>query len=335
MKFIPTLVCASIALSLSACDSGSSGSSKKVSFNETPIAITKENSRSIVGPTATGTQAAGQGARDNSETGKNFINDGGAVSATNNLIYQALGRDMSPTTRALESSKTDCSSGSIKIDFTDLNKNQELDQGDSLLSSFNDCSFKNDQGKEIFNIDGSIAISANALSEEPLNIDISIDIDELTIDAQDEGESKESSIDGDIRLSAQETLNGGNGKSVSLAVSGNKMELNDNEDFVLIKDYDISQSWTEDTKQWTQTLKAVIASTDVDGQVSITTPQELVGTGDNPPSSGKIKFTGANNTSALLDANTGDLDTVYLIVDDGKGNTTTEEVKWDDLDTED
>ena len=165
---------------------------------------------------------------------------------------------------------------------------------------------------------GSTTITFTNIDLMGENMEVKIEFDDLTtVDATDTV-----SMDGDIRLVSTVS----NDLSSS-RVSGDKIEARVNDDFVLVRDFDMEQTWNEINNEWTQSTDAKYASSEFDGQVTIDTIRALQGTGDNPPYTGEMRIEGADNTFVALDADTGNLNTVFVTINDGP----TQELTWEEL----
>lgn len=322
MNFKHATLASSVIIALTACGGGGSdGGSSSSNINTSPILVTRDNGKQIASTGATGVQSVGEAGRENSDTGKDFLSSGVAPTA-DSLARLVLKKSPSLATRATQSDSADCDGGgSLKVTVVDRNDNQEMDSGDSVTAKFSKCVIGDSDGQ--FTVNGSGSMTVNNLSDNGAssNADITIEFNDLAIT-----ESKEvASIDGDMRMVASFENN-----TANFSISGNKMEVNDTEEYGLIKDYSMQQSWNEMTNIWNQTVNATIASTDMNGQVVITTQTPLQGTGDNYPDTGEMKFEGANGTYVSLNADTGDNSTVNMIIFDGSA-TISDEIPWSEL----
>lgn len=320
MKFTRTLLVTSVMLGLSACGGGGSDgdSNNEGSGNvsTTPVVITEENGRQIAASGASGALSAGDATRDAADFDDSITSEH-VVPSVKNVVRLALSKSDDFSSRAKSSVTNDCDSGSVTMTVNDANNNEELDSGDSIEMTFNNCSDSDYDGGTT-TMSGSTTITFTNIDLMGENMDVKIEFDDLTtVDATDTV-----SMDGDIRLVSTVS----NDLSSS-RVSGDKIEARVNDDFVLVRDFDMEQTWNEINNEWTQSTDAKYASSEFDGQVTIDTIRALQGTGDNPPYTGEMRIEGADNTFVALDADTGNLNTVFVTINDGP----TQELTWEEL----
>ncbi len=317
MKNIRVLLFCVIFLAISSCGGGGSSDPD---INTAPLQITQENARQIAASGSGGVNTVGEQVRANTDDGKEFIDGESTSAAVRSLLRATIGKPPKLLNRVSDSETQSCDSGTLTLKTTDINDNGEIDAGDSIGLKFKKC--KNTDEESTVEISGGASVKFNSLTKEPLDVSITANFDDLTVD---DGKRK-ASVDGDISLAAES-----DNSITSFTVSGSSFNVNDDDEFGLITNFEMQQTWNEISDTWSQTANATVASTDLDGQIVITTPTVLQGAGDANPTTGVMRIEGGGYIS--LDADTGDVNTVSLTVFDGS-TTTTEIIPWADLDDE-
>ena len=324
------VLASAIALILSACSNGSDssgGDDFNSAISTAPVQITQENWRKIASTSTNGVQSAGELGRGNMTDGEDLLQPT-SQRFLDNAARMILGKPSPLTSRASSSFSEDCDGGgSMKFTVNDRNNNEELDAGDSVSVTYSNCAMVDEFDGTRSIMDGSTSFRINSMSgtdSSNSSINVTLEINKLTLTETSSNETVY--VDGDINLATST-----NNDSAELSISGSKIEFNDSEEFGLIRDYDMQQSWNVSTEQWTQSLNAKLASTDIEGQIEITTPVPLQGKGDSYPIIGTTTVTGANGSYVSLNADTGNNETLILTIFDG-GTSVSEEVFWSELD---
>jgi hypothetical protein len=148
----------------------------------------------------------------------------------------------------------------------------------------------------------------------------------LTFSAcQEEG----STIDGDMRFSF-------NGYDFTfMTLSGNHLKFIEGSEVIELIDYNFSFEWPSGFPDYgadySYSFSYTVNSTVLGGQYRVETTAPFVGTEPNPPTSGSVTVTGANNSSAVLTANP---DTTFTANIDADGDGIYEEtqtVNWSNV----
>jgi len=322
MYAVRTLLYTSLFIGLTACSSSSDNNSNKAghTYNTAPTQITKANALKTASLGAGGITSLGQGGRDNTQSSKDFFTGETVSFFNNNLSRAAIGKSSNLITKATQSSSTDCDSGNSTFNLVDVNDNEEFDQGDSLSINYNNCVERMDD--TTLTMSGSFSIKLNKLIEDPLDVSILVSMDKLTFEG-DQG--SRAYIDGGFTLSAQSDNN-----ISSFGFRGSKFEVNSDDSFGLIEDFNMQASLDESNDSWSQTAKATITSTELNGKIIVTTISPLVGSGDNNPHTGSLRIDGAQGSYVIIDADTGDVNTANLIINDGS-STTSKIVNWSEI----
>lgn len=322
------ILASAIAVGLTACGGGSSsgGESFSSNINTDPVVITHDNARQVASTSTAGVQSAGELGREDITDSQNLLgtSSGAFMDSASRMI---LGKSSTLTTRASSSVTQDCDGGgSIRVTVSDRNNNEEIDAGDSIAATFSNCVIVDEEDGSAGSVSGSGSLSIHAMSGNGTGdseMDVTLTINDLTVSDSASGETVY--VDGDVRLNAAVQNN-----VAVVSLSGSKIEMNDEDVFGLIRDYDMQQSYNQSTEAWTQSVGATLASSDIDGQIEITTPVPLQGTADNYPDVGTTTIEGAGGTYVSLNADTGDIDTVILTAYDGS-TTISDEIFWTEL----
>ncbi|MCB1756184.1 MAG: hypothetical protein KDJ38_11710 [Gammaproteobacteria bacterium] len=316
MKSALTPLACSVLLTMSACSSGGGGGSNGI--NTDAVAITQANAEQIATTGLSGSEVA-SGDRGSVE----MIFEGGSTSQHADIFVKST---LSKSTGLLSNRKTEsissnCDSGSVKLTFNDADNNQVLSSGDRASMTYYDC--VEDMGADgLIKTNGSVSMKINVINGDLTDQDISLTCDDLTLTMSDGTRS----FDGDMRLVLHD-----DGNVISETVSGSKLRFTHKGETGLLKDFTFSTDLDKHSSQWIQSIQAKIASSEIDGQIALSTITELQGTGDDYPVFGELKIEGANGSYVSLNADTGDDATVLLTVFDGSV-TDSREVAWQTLD---
>ena len=295
---------------LIACSGGSSGGGSGTT--QDLIAIDQENGQQIASAGLSGTSAV----QDQSDS-TDFLDTSSGTSAVTRSI--AMARQI--LNRATQSFTLECDSGSITLTANDANDSQELDAGDSLSVTFNDC-VETEDGKTNRS-NGRFVLTINSISADGNSSNATADYQDLTI--VEDGET--ASIDGKMTVDVQV-----NGDVETITVSGNRVDFSDENETGSLIDFTFRTTTNTQTLAWSESINTEIQSSEIGGRVIVTTPTELQGMGENYPDTGEIVFTGSQGSYTSLNADTGDNDTVLVTVFDGSV-TNSDTVNWDDLES--
>lgn len=313
----------SLTLALAACGSGGSSSGgdsvngiDTSLVNEAPLQITNENSRDIASRGVNQSQSL-----DKDADPSDFLTTDSRTRLVAKAVTSAYVKTDGFSARKTESQSADCDiSGSVKVSVSDRNDDGVMDNGDSMTLDYNKCITGYDD--ETSTTDGKVVITINSLSEESNEVDIKLDFDALTM-SDDDGKNV---LDGDIGFSSS-----ANDTVVSFSIDGNKLAFSADGEIGIMQDFNFTLTMNGDTSAWTQSQNVIYAGTDVDGKIVVETLITMQGVGGSHPSVGQVKISGANGSYMLIDADSGDANTVILTTFDGS-SATTEELNWNELD---
>jgi hypothetical protein len=352
----PNLIIATTLL-LAACGGGGGGGGGETSVSidvpTEPLTITDANAEAVAGSVvdtqdfvvsqiespdlipvlAAGTLKAEQG--NLSFDLKSFSED---------IVQRVIAADPSPATTVtvgvITSESQPCGvGGSVSFTFNDADDSTELSAGDSLSVDFLRC----DDGSGI-EIDGGISLTIGSLvldtnTNEPLALDWTFTFSALSV----VGGGETLLLDGGYQLSLayDPSTDQGNFSFSGTRLAASFTSPSEVEAFALTN---FSISYLEDSFNQTYVYDAdyTLASTDIDGVVTVVTDPVFTGTLDfstipaepNYPETGVLVAQGANGTSVQLDAATNNVATVELTITTTTPTltTTTREVNWVDID---
>ncbi len=311
---------ASITVALTACgtsdiDTGGSGDDIFSSVNESPLQITHDNSRDIATRGVSQSQSL-----DKDTNPTELLSSDSRTSLAAKTLKSAYLKSDGFSMRKTESNSLDCEvSGSQKISFNDVNNNGEPDSGDSMTMDYNKC--VDGYSGDTSSTDGKIEIRFNKVASDFNELDVDVDIDALTMSSDDE----KSVIDGDISLSVAT-----NNNVTAISVEGNTLRFSINSDVGIMNNFEFAISTNESTSAWTQLQNAVYAGTDINGKIVVETLVTMQGVGSANPTIGKVKISGANSSYMIIDADSGDANTLILTTFDGSSSVS-EELNWNEL----
>lgn len=187
--------------------------------------------------------------------------------------------------------------------------------GDWVQAIFNNCL----EDGMLSNGGLKIVVGANSI----LSSDLSATYQSLSV--TESGVS--ATLNGDLRMGWQRS-----GTTLTSVMSSNSLNMVSSEDGnVVISDLDIVQVSDSSTQDSSLDIDYDIASDELEGRVSFDTEQSLVyEDGNDNPSTGILKLSGANGSSVTLDAFSGDIETVLMTINNGS-SVTSEEVRWDSI----
>lgn len=244
--------------------------------------------------------------------------DGAGVVSDEAFIGSALGMAQEFASGYLKTSSRQASSDLQSASGTCEKGTWSREVGTSgLQASFSNCLIDGVTTTGRFNL----VVSADSVLES----DLSIVFYGLS---QTESESGlTATLNGDLRLALQRS-----GTTVTSVMSSNSLNMVSSEDGnVVISELDIVQVSDSSTQDSSLDIDYDIASDELDGRVAFETVQSLVYEGgNNNPSTGILKLSGANSSSVTLNAFTGDVETVLMTINTGS-SVTSEEVRWDSI----
>lgn len=283
---------------------------------KSPVKITSENSRDIASRGVNKSQSL-----DKDSDPSEFLTSNSRTRLVAKAVTSAYVKTDGFSARKTESNTTDCDvSGSVKISVSDRDENGVMDNGDSMSLDYNKCVTGSDD--DASTLDGKIVMTINSLSDASGEVDIRLGFDALTM-IDDDGKSV---IDGDIGFSAS-----ANDTVASFSIDGSKLVFSADDEIGIMQDFDFSLTMNSSTSAWTQSQNVIYAGTDMDGKIIVETLITMQGVGSSNPAVGQVKISGANGSYMLIDADSGNANTVILTTFDGS-SATTEELNWNELD---
>ena len=220
-----------------------------------------------------------------------------------------------------------CTSGTANVTFSDVNLNNQWDQGESATIRYTNCAVV--LNNVTISLNGRIAITLAELTGDPATgssgADWSFRIAVVYSDYTLSIGNIAVSFAGDVAVEAgyaNPTLSASlNGSSLTRTISTpNKTFAARLSSF----DFDVTNTIATNTYSWNADYN--LASSSLNGSISVLTgpnpPAEPIFSGINGmhPTQGVLLITGANDSAIKLDANTGDDNTVGIWLDeDGDG----------------
>ncbi len=219
------------------------------------------------------------------------------------------------TARASQSQTTDCEkAGTLTLTVDDVDNNVIASPGDKLGFLFKDCT-DNDGNVVNGKIDAVIVFYS---SETNFTFDYFYNL--YANDAQGRTER----FEGPMRIRSDST---GTIKKVTMTSDSISREINQVESELIGLQFYIESSATHRLADYAVEL----SSKDLKGKVQITTDPNLEFTTQSEnPETGVLQIAGANGTSAQVNADTGNIATAFLIINNGT-SVSSEEIFWSHL----
>ena len=313
-----TLLFSSIALALSACGGGSGGSadspetgaaqSQSYIFADEYVVISQDNGNYI----AANAMQTGVQASDSTDA-----TDGYA--AAGDLALRTVSRARLFSGRQKHENTVECDSGSLTLTWNDADNSEELDSGDTLTAAYDMCVFEYDDSS--LTTDGNIVIRINAGDFESTSSDITGTYQNLLMFSSEEY----SRLDGSMRIASDFS-----GNVESVLMSSDALLVEGTDEAMHVSGFALDNTYDTGTNIWTMSYDAELKYTKLEGNVAIDTLMTFEGIYSDEPTVGEMQITGANGSYVLIDANTGDDDTVYVTIYDGSLSVA-QELTWDEL----
>ncbi len=295
-EFSRVFVTASLVFSFVGC--GGSGTRSDLQVSTDPITITSDNSKQVSKSVVTiGDHLIRSTVMSSlfygSETNRRVVR--GVTDITRSVVdYYANKRyvmsGVSPT--AIESA--DCSNGGKLLgDFLDNNGNTAFDLGDSLSLTLQDC------------VEGDVSINGSfsmVLTKLQTNeAEFVIQAYDLTIAAGVETLG----LNGNFILAS--TADAVSGIATSL-FRGTELSYQNGDEVMLFTQFNFAQSQGGTIpEQYALDYDYTYSSSDIGGQVKVVTEEPFIGQGDYAPDSGQATISGADCSSLVIEANTGQI----------------------------
>ncbi len=230
-----------------------------------------------------------------------------------------------------------CSSGSASVTFSDINFNNQWDQGEGARVSYSSCVVP--VGGINVTLNGSVAITLSELTGDPSSgssgadwsFTIAVTYEELSLTI---GTIGAVSFDGDVALAVgyatttttQSASLSGSSMTRTITVSNQRYAARLS-NFL----FDVSRDLSSSTYTWNADY--TLASTRLDGSITVVTDPVFAGIEGSNPTQGIMTITGANNSALRLDADTGDEATLGIWLDENGDGTFAHfaDVGWDNL----
>ena len=308
----------SLLMAVSGCGGGSSSSpdtgastSDGVDLPKAPVVITEANSVEV---------AVMALQSDVSE-----INDPSASATSASLGVRVVKAAKKSSLAAKEKAQETlvCDSGSVTVTVDDANDSGAFDRGDTLTAEYDNCLEDFDDFKVLTSGSNSIKLHTGKLLSS--NYDATYTFEDFT----EVTGSDYFRADGVMRDTA--VYNYDSGVSVrSHSVVAESLVIEDDDRAMFVEDLALELANHSDTGINSLNYNTWMSRTELGGSVTIETTNLFEVVGDGYFTSGSMRVSGANGSYVLIDANTGDDETVYLTVFDGS-TSTSQELTWEAL----
>jgi hypothetical protein len=308
---------------LAACGGGDGGGDS-ATVSE-PLALTTGNSEQVAGEVVDTTSTA----RDFGESGSDFVVAGVVESGDMTFNVVDFSRvqlerffqvqtvpDPGMVTGVVVQPETfpcgsDPSDGTFTIsgNFSDPGSDDALSAGDHLSIDFDHCG-----GQDGFELDGSIDVVVRSFTGSfvsgAFSIELEYSINNMTATAG----TQSIFLDGGYTFAMDTTT----APLLSVSISSGALSLSASNHRVALVDFQIDFTTNTETADYTLSYGGTLDSTALQGSVTFQTLEAFNGNGDNHPSSGKLKVSGANQSSITLTA-LNSVDVLLEVDADGDG----------------
>jgi hypothetical protein len=204
----------------------------------------------------------------------------------------------------------DCDSGSMSVAWDDADDDDEFSSGDTFSITFNNC---RDEALGL-TMNGQLALSNFTLTGDPFSSSWSMVASFSFKNLRMTDGAESISLNGGYNYSIAQ-----DGTDYSGNISGSSLTLVEGGFTHDLRDFTIASTFNEATNVNAGTYEGRLISSRIGGSVVFTTPVHFEGVGDGYPYDGRLKITGADDTSVTLIVI--DSATVWLEVDsDGDGS---------------
>ncbi len=215
---------------------------------------------------------------------------------TLSLAKDRINDNYNPVVSGVTVTENCAGGGTFTLSISDKNSNSQLDEGESVSMSFSNCSY------EDVVLNGTLSLAINALAGDVQtgsgNWDLSVTADVDDFSASANGQSY--SMDGRFELSASYDATPGVTEVSMLATDFIYTEGNE---VARLSNFSHTSSIDSSVPvKYTIRYNFTFASSSIGGVVTAVTNTPFTGQGDNPPDSGKLTLTGANNASVVVEA---------------------------------
>ena len=302
-----SVVCALMA----ACDSESDSSTSYSSISDYDyIDFSSDNASSNLSKALRGVGNSGSG----EDSG--LLGDESASSSTlalaQSIASEYLQSSSRQTRAGTQSGSGSCTDGgTLSIEL----QGELTASGDWIQAVFSNCL---EEGV-LTNGGLKIVVTANSI----LNTDLSVVYQSLSVTES----NVTATLNGDLRMAWQRS-----GTQLTSAISSSSLNMVSSEvGETVLSDLSILQVSDSADQSTDLEIDYDIASDELEGRVTFETVQALNFTDSNEnPSTGILKLSGANGSSVILNADTGDVATALLTIDDGS-SVISETVNWSSI----
>jgi len=302
--------------------SGGSGLSALYPSNAGNVTIDSSNEQQVA-------KATGNGARSLGDSGASLTQsqivgaaeiDGGAATASpsigalsNIAFLQALKAIEQPTSvTGVVSAKSCPGGGSISVTGTGA-KDGTLDAGDSFQATFDSCSVTT-SGFTVF-FDGAVNFSVSSRHGDPTAFsrgwDYQVDVtyNDWVVQFSGSGPSVDILVDGELKLSA---VYSGTTDELTYTIKGGPWAFKDRSSDKgwgygsLDVTYSLANASNGSGRHYTLTVSGMsIASSGLNGKVTVQTTTDFEGTEGNPPTVGIVQINDGSGHQVVIDASGG------------------------------
>lgn len=300
LRLFPVILLYGVALT--GCGGGSGGESSR-SFPTSPLVISEDNGRTVaetvvktsedITEGGSATNALLVGAKIESQE-KNVLT--GIRDLTLSLAKDRIADNYNPVVTGVSLTENCAGGGTLTLSVSDKNNNEQLDEGESVSMSFNNCSY------EDVVLNGSMSLMINAVTGDVETgsgnwiLSVTAEIDDFSASAN--GESY--SMDGDFDLSASHDATLG---VTEVDMQASNFIYTEGSEVARLSNFDYAGSVDSSIPaKYTISYDFIFASSSIGGVVTVITNTPFKGQGENPPDSGKLTLTGANNASVVVEA---------------------------------
>jgi len=283
-------------LAVAACGGGSSGGG---SAPTATAELTVNNSVQIAGATADAAlfssefdQLANLGVLG-SPGGVAVVQAGSEASVTlARKTSQLQAITSTSTTLVSVSESDDCPLGGTMSVSAEIQNPETLSAGDNFSLSYADCDF----GDGVL-ANGSISFRVTSMQGELNgdNIQVGFDLQIANLEIAEVGDG--ATIDGDISMSLNLTPT-----ATTVSMSGSSLSVTSGVDSMMLSDY--STTVTADLSAFPESItlqsSGFLMSSEFDGEVQFSTDIALQVSGENNPTAGRLRITGANGANITV-----------------------------------
>ncbi len=288
---------------LTACGGGGGGGDDGGSTTREPLTINASNGRRVAVEVVQGSQSITRSggvlvfAADGSHAHSSLP---GVRALTYSLALERLaaGVPLGDVATADSQSLACPEGGTVTINVSDNNGNNQLDAGDSAGLTFDNCA----EGGIVQN--GTVALKVGTIQGDPnsnsadWSFQFFFGFDNYTISSDDENFG----LDGDYALAASYEASTA---VFRFATSGSELNFTNNTDRASIADFNFVERLFSAASRFAARYDFVYDAGDFAGSVDVTTNAAFKGIENFPPESGKLTIRGADNTRVVVQATGG------------------------------